>query len=73
MGINNLGAVSWSAGLMHLPLVLLPPHSGGPPLRDLGVTLVCPQGVVGIACLGERSTRPETCVRQHRLGKYLRR
>ena len=58
---------------MRLPLVLLPPHSGGPPLHDLGVTLVCPQGAVGIACLGERSTRPETYARQRSLGKYLRR
>ena len=58
---------------MRLPLVLRLPHSGGPPLHDLGVTLVCPQGAVVIACLGGRSTKPEMYARQRSLGKYLRR
>ena len=73
MGINDLGAVFGIAGLMRPPLALLPPHSGEPPRLALGVTLVCLQGAVGIACLRERSTRPETYARQRSLGKYLHR
>ena len=71
MGINNLVAVFGNAVLMRHPLARLPPHSGEPPRLALGVTLVCLQGSVGVACLGEHPTKPETFARRCILGKYL--
>ena len=73
MGINDLVAVFGNVVLMRHPLARLPPHSGEPPRLALGVTLVCLQGSVGVACLGEHPTKPETVVHLCIFGEYLQR
>ena len=64
MGINDLVAVFGSALLMHHPLAHLPPPPEGPLLLALGVTVVCLQGSVGVACPGEPPTQPEIVFRR---------